>query len=158
MLICLSTSDFYNMSQSWLDRQFQNNILILLIFIGNKHDQHSKQVLTPTIKRLLHSYSPPLLTILVVQGLPPPFPSPSLTCRQEQSITVLGANWCLRSMWEQHTAVYPIGKNLFKTSCSKIWPYCNHSVLDPGQVPEIKGVTRSALRYNHQLLILCQWV
>ena len=38
--------------------------------------------------------------------------------------------------------VYPIGKNLFKTVCSNR-SHSNHSVLDPGQVPEIKGVTRS---------------
>ena len=50
----------------------------------------------------------------------------------------------LHSTWEQHTVVYPKGKNLFKTSCSNGWPYFNRSVLDPGQVPEIKRVTRSS--------------
>ena len=51
--------------------------------------------------------------------------------------------------------VYPIGKNFFKTSCSYRRSHCNHSVLDPGQVPEIKGVTRSAVFSSllyHQLL------
>ena len=42
----------------------------------------------------------------------------SLTCQLKQYIAVLGANWSSRSMWEQLTVVYPIGKNLFKTSCS----------------------------------------
>ena len=62
----------------------------------------------------------------------------SLTCRQEQFITVLGASWCSHSTWEQHTVVYPKGKNFFKTSCSNGWPYFNCSVLDPGLVPEIQ--------------------
>ena len=70
----------------------------------------------------------------------------SLTCRQEQFITVLGASWCSHSTWEQHTVpvVYPKGKNLFKTSCSNRWPYFNCSVLDPNQVLKVKGVTRSS--------------
>jgi hypothetical protein len=44
--------------------------------------------------------------------------------------------------------VYPIGKNPLKTLCSNGWSHCNHSVLDPGQVPEIKGVTRSAVYFG----------
>ena len=43
--------------------------------------------------------------------------------------------------------VYPIGENLFKPSCSNRYSHSNHSVLDPGQVPEIKGVTRSLAIY-----------
>ena len=83
---------------------------------------------------------------------------PTSTCRQEQFIMVLGGNWCSRSTWVQHTVVYPIGKNLIKTLCSNRSPCCNHSVLDPGQVPEIKGVTRSAVVNSHRLLILLMGV
>jgi hypothetical protein len=116
-------------------------------------------ILTPCKSRFwhlsqyLHNYRPTKRpSVLVVQRFPPPF-----SCRQ--AIKVAGANWCSRSMWEQHTVVYHIGKNVIKTSYLNRWSHCDHSVLDPGQVPQIKGVTRSAviislLRYSHQLLIL----
>ena len=41
-----------------------------------------------------------------------------------------------------YSGIYPIGKNLFKISCSNRWPYCNHKCA---RLPEIKGVTRSAV-------------
>ena len=69
---------------------------------------------------------------------------------------VLGANWCSHSTWEQHTVVYLICKNLLETSYSNIYIFiddCNHSVLDPGQAPEIKGVTRSALGTDSAVLL-----
>ena len=56
----------------------------------------------------------------------PGFPSPlfpSLTCRQDQFIAVLGANWCSHSMWEQHTVVYPIGTNLRRV------PIDDHTII-----------------------------
>ena len=107
---------------------------------------------TQAASSFCHSNSGRLRNILIVQDFPLLFAS--LTCQQEQYITVLSASWFLRSTSERHTVVYPIGKNLlvFKTSFSHRWSQCR-SILDPGQVPEIKGVTKSAVFSN--LVISC---
>ena len=80
-----------------------------------------------------HSYRP---------GFPILFASLTWTCRLEQYITVLGASWCSHSTWEQHTVVYPIGKNLLKTRASV--PINNHTVIIvysiPVKCPKSKGL------------------
>ena len=134
----------YRMTQ---DQQFQNNILVGNVMISCAKFHAVRKLLSQDIG------SPacgPLLSSRVSTSLC------SQRCRQEQFITVLGASWCSHSTWEQHTVVFLIGKNLFKTSCSNRSPYFNRSVLDPGQVPEIKGVTRLAnlLRYNNNRLLI----
>ena len=82
----------------------------------------------------------------------PRFPHPfsSLTCQLDQSIAVLDVNWCLPSTWERHTVVFLIGISFPSIIRLSIWPYYNLSVLDPGQVPEIKAVTRSIVLPSSQ--------
>ena len=53
---------------------------------------------------------------------------------------------CSHSTRERHTVVYPKGKNLFKASCSSIWPYFTVIIVYsiPVKCPKkIKGFTRS---------------
>ena len=50
-----------------------------------------------------------------------------------------------------------ISSKLCLTVFSTQWSHCNHSVLDPDQVPRIKGVTRSAVYFSTSTSCWSNW-
>ena len=61
-------------------------------------------------------------------------------------IVVPGVNWSLPSMLGRHTVGFRTGTSLLCHAVDRVFiqvaDACLDSLLDPGQVPEIKGVTR----------------